>query len=85
MQVYKVYTIYDSKTQSYSKPFYSITRGSAIRSFQSVTADPSTDINRYPQDFALFELGSYNDSTSQFVLHAAPEHIGLACDLAPPA
>jgi len=78
--LHKIYTVRDSKTEAYLQPFFCLTRGQALRSFTEVCKDTNHNIGKYPEDFALFELGTYDDSTAVFNLHAQPENLGLAAE-----
>lgn len=76
----KIFTVYDSKAAAYLLPFYSENQQTAIRSFEGAVNDPDHQFNKFPQDFNLFELGSWNQSTAKFKLHKAPVHLGLAIE-----
>lgn len=56
-----MFAIYDSKTEAYSKPFYSLTKGEAIRTFQDAVNSPDSMFYKHPGDFTLFNIGSYDD------------------------
>ena len=78
--IYRVYTVYDSAAESYMQPFYLPSKGQAIRSFTDAVNDPSHAFSKYPDDYTLFELGSYDDSKAQFFLLSAPKSIGVAVE-----
>lgn len=73
----KVFSIYDSKVEAYMKPFFDQTKGSAIRAVTEAVNDSSTTFSKYPADFTLFELGTYDDSSAQFDLYSSPVSIGV--------
>lgn len=73
----KVFSIYDSKVEAFMRPFFEQTRGSAIRSVTEAVNDKSTSFSKYPADFTLFELGSFDDSNGQFTLLPTPVSCGL--------
>lgn len=73
-----IFAIYDSKSENYGRPFFVRTRGEAIRFFTEAANDRSTNIGKYPGDFTLFELGTYEDNTGIFTQHAAFINIGNA-------
>ena len=62
----KIFAIYDSKIKDFANPFYLHHEGEAIRGFTEIVNDPSTKLNKYPEDFALFELGTYESTTAHF-------------------
>lgn len=65
----KVYSIYDQKAGIYNKPFYMINEQVATRSCIDLLDDPSTDLAKHPEDFTLYELGDYDDTSCTFELH----------------
>ena len=64
----KVFTVFDSKAEAYLQPFYGKSKGEAIRSFIEAANDKQSQIGKYPEDFTLFDLGEFDDSTSRFNL-----------------
>lgn len=73
----KMFVIYDSKTEAYLTPFFMPSKGDAIRALSSLVADVSHNFGKYPEDFTLFEIGSWNNSDCKFVLHEAKHSIGV--------
>lgn len=63
-----VYSVYDSKAEAYLQPFYMQSEGQAIRSFGEVANNKEHSIGKYPEDFTLFHLGYFDDSTCDFEL-----------------
>jgi len=82
--ILKVYTVYDSKAEAYLQPFFSQSKGVAIRSFQEAVRDEKSNISKYPEDFTLFELGEYDDANSKFNLHNTPQSLGVAVEFLTP-
>jgi len=76
----RVYTVYDSKTEAYMPPFFQPAKGAALRLFSDSVNDVNHTFNKHPSDFTLFELGTYDDSTAQFVTHSTPISLGLALE-----
>lgn len=64
----QVFTVYDSKTETYFQPFYSQTMGAAMRSFEEACNDTEHQFYKYAEDFTLFKLGIYDDQTAEFQL-----------------
>jgi len=71
----ELYTIYDSKAQVHNKPFYQQNRAVAIRTCTSLANDPSGEIMKNPEDYALFYLGTYDDTNASFSLAEPFEHV----------
>jgi len=86
----KMYTIYDSKAGFYNRPFTARTKGEALRLFQQAANDKTTQIGEYPEDFILFEIGSFDDLTgnlaheSHISLGKAIDYVRLNQTIAPP-
>lgn len=59
----KAFSIYDVKAEIYSPPFFVNTVGLAIRMFTDLVNDGESRIAKYPADFTLFEIGSFDDSS----------------------
>lgn len=70
----KVYSIRDAKIESYGPPFFCRAKGEAIRMFQDLLNDGQSLPSKYPGDFDLYEIGTYDDATG--VLAAVPH---VAC------
>lgn len=77
---FKIFTVYDCKAQNYLQPFFCRSTGEAVRSFTEIANDPKSQIGKYPVDFTLFELGSFDDNTADFVIFNTPVSLGLAND-----
>lgn len=82
--IQKLFTVYDSKAETYLQPFCAPTKGIAIRSFQDSVRDTSSNLHKYPEDFTLFELGSYDQSKATFSLHPSPQSVGVAIEFLEP-
>lgn len=78
--IYRIFSVYDSKVEAFMKPFYCVSKGEAIRSFSEIANDKTSSIGKYPEDFALFDLGSFDDSCATFECGLVPVSIGLAIE-----
>lgn len=63
--IINIYSVKDSKAQTYGNPFYAVNNGTAIRSFEQAASDPSTTISQYPGDFALYQIGCFDDESGE--------------------
>lgn len=79
-QLDKIFVIKDEKSLSYGPPFTSMTRGSAIRDIQEGLSKGHAIWARHPQDFALYEIGSYSPSTGEILLYDQKNCLGLMQD-----
>lgn len=60
--ILKAFAVYDVKAEVYGRPFFLATKGLAIRSFADAAQDKNLDIGKYPSDYTLFEIGTFDDS-----------------------
>lgn len=65
MKMY-VMTVYDKAVNAYLPPFYARAMGEAIRSFTEACADKNSNFSKYPLDFTLMSLGTFDDSNGTF-------------------
>lgn len=73
----KIFTIYDSKVDTYLQPFFMRTVGEVERSLGSLVSDPEHNFCKYAEDFTLFELGTFNEDTAEINLLNTPHSISL--------
>ncbi|AXH77266.1 MAG: nonstructural protein [Microviridae sp.] len=73
----KCFSVYDSKAQVFSNPFFSLTTMTALRDFQSAALDSNTQIAQYPEDFVLYEIGAFDDEKGTLV-SCLPVNLGTA-------
>lgn len=78
----RLYSIRDSKTGIYHKPWYSLNNEDAERGFKTVVNNPkSENIHDFPEDFDLFFLGTYDDNTGLVTPEPTPIHVQKAIHL----
>lgn len=74
----KIFTIYDKKSLIYGNPFYNMQIGQAERTFSQAINDSSNPNNllaKYPTDFELYEIGSFDANTGQITPLEKPNFI----------
>lgn len=76
----KVYSIFDEKALAYARPFYFSHHGEATRAFQTVVKDKGSDIGKYPSDYKLYCLGSFDNVSGKFEAQKEPLFICNALD-----
>lgn len=59
----KAYSIFDKKAGTYSQPFFCVSQGVAIRQLMDLVRDSRTTVSEYPDDFALYQVGDFDDVT----------------------
>jgi len=60
--IHKIYSIFDSKAEAYSLPFYYQHEGQALRTFSDWVNDPNTPYGKHPEDYTMFEIGTYDEN-----------------------
>lgn len=73
-------TVLDSKSAIYSAPFSSINRQTAMRDFAHAAQEPNSQMAKFPEDFRLYALGSFDDNTGQITMFDSPEYLIAALD-----
>ena len=65
----KLFTLYDSKSQTYTAPTLHKTNAEAKRSFAGAVnaGDKGGVIAAHPADFTLFEIGTWDDENCSLV------------------
>jgi len=77
----KMYTVYDSKSEVYTNPFYFRNKGECIRSFTETVNDGQSTFSKYPSDFTLFEIADFDEFTGSIKLHSAKISICTALEM----
>lgn len=60
------FSVYDKKVGAFMPPFFVRSRGEAIRSFGDACNGAQAPFGRHGEDFALFQLGHFDDATGLF-------------------
>lgn len=76
----KMFCVYDSKVESYMHPMFFQHRGEMLRAWSEAVNDPKTQFCRYPSDFTLFEIGSYDERSGEVKMLDAKLSLGLALE-----
>lgn len=61
--IHKIYSVYDTKAEVYSLPYYMNNEPSAIRTFSDWVNNKETPYGKHPEDYILFSCGELDDST----------------------
>ncbi|WNK12742.1 MAG: nonstructural protein [Microvirus sp.] len=78
---YQIFAIRDSAVEAFMVPMFFPSKGAAIRAFGDEVQRNATDnnLNKHPQDFAMYEIGKYNDQDGVFETKL-PTIVSLATD-----
>lgn len=60
------YSIYDTASGVYMRPFFLEADGQAIRAFSDMAVDAEHDIGRHPEDYSLCRIGIFDNNKGQF-------------------
>lgn len=61
--IHKIYAVFDSKAGTYTPPFFQHQEAMAIRTFGDCCNDTGHTFGKHPEDYTLFNLGIYDDTT----------------------
>lgn len=62
---YLAFTIKDEKANSFNLPIFFNNTDLAVRAFSDILLNPATVVSKHPQDFTLYQLGTFNDLNGQ--------------------
>lgn len=70
----------DQKADVYGRPFFVQTEGVAIRNFSDevLKDDENNPLNKHPEDFSLYTVGTYNDADGSLMGMNAPKLLIMA-------
>jgi len=79
-----VVSVFDNAAAAYGRPVFVAARGQAVRSFtdEIQRTDASNEMAKHPEDFELYELGVFDDSTGRFSAQSDPTLLVRGKDLA---
>lgn len=72
--------IYDTKAQAFQPPFFARTEEVAIRWFHHQIGDIQSDLSKYPADYNLIRLGTFDDVNAKFEIET-PRTIALGLSI----
>lgn len=71
----RIYSVRDAKSEAFMQHQCFPTKGVAIRAFTEGVNTADTPFNKNPEDYALFEFGTFDDLSGKFDLHDQPLHV----------
>ncbi len=74
----EIFAVYDSKAEVYSTPMFMRNKGEALRSWADICNDDKAVYNKHPQDYSLFHIGTFSETTGEIIPLATPSSLGLA-------
>lgn len=71
------YAILDLKSQTYNQPYFLSGDGVAMRQLHMIANDPESMVSKYPNDYRLFRVGTFNIKTGEIA-----SELNYICDAA---
>lgn len=62
-----VFSVLDKAVGAFLQPFFSRSKGEAIRSFTDAAGRPDEPFMKHPDDFVLYFIGEFDDSSGLFL------------------
>lgn len=63
-----IVTLKDDKLEIYNQPAFIRNKGEAARMMEEILADGKSPLLRYPRDFALYEIGEWDEDTGKITV-----------------
>lgn len=73
-----MFSVYDSKAKAFLPPFFMGNDNLAKRVFSDCANDEKHMFSKHPEDYNLFCLGTFEDTTGMVEVHAQAQNLGLA-------
>lgn len=65
--IHQLFSIYDNKSRAFQAPFVHSNESTALRALAgSIGERPGDMLAKYPEDFELFYLGTFDDNTGEY-------------------
>lgn len=74
--LHKIYSIHDKKAEAYLPPFFLHSQGMAIRAFSDLVKQEKHPFHLHPEDYTLFEIGEYDDTSGRITPNESPNSLG---------
>jgi hypothetical protein len=74
----QVYAVYDTKAEAFGQPFFMNADGIAVRSFIEACKNENGEFIKYPNDFTMYQIGTYDDSNACLTYNKPKELITAA-------
>jgi len=73
--LYTIVSVYDAKAQAFGRPAFVGTVPLAVRSFDDEVnrKDENNQMNQHPEDFSLYDMGTFDDTSGVFSSHNPPK------------
>lgn len=75
-----VFSIFDSKAENFNNPIFLPAVGQATRLFGDQVNDETSPFNKHPEDYTLFQIGTYDPMSGKLEPLTTPISLGLAIE-----
>lgn len=79
--IFRLLAIHDRALDAFQQPFTVRALGEGIRAFQDAVNDSNTAMHKHPDDYDLYEIGTYDDHTAKIDQHDKPQQIAIGKQL----
>lgn len=76
----KMFSIHDSKAESYMPPIYFKTPAEAIRAFSASCQETESNLYKFSSDYTLVELGEFDETSASIATHNVPRILANASE-----
>lgn len=74
----KIFCMLDTKAGVFIQPFAETSTVAALRGFEVAVNEGKSTFARFPDDFCLMELATFDQQTGELVPHVSPQNLGSA-------
>lgn len=75
-----MFSIYDSACEAFMPPFVQRAKGEAVRTFAHMAKNPESFISKRPDQFTLFLIGEFDETSCFIEVYEAKESLGTALE-----
>lgn len=75
----KMFSVYDSAVEAYIRPMFLPSVGLALRGFTEAVNGNDPEMTKYPSQYVLFDVGTFDDSSCTFTTHT-PVSLGVGSE-----
>lgn len=76
----KLFAVRDVKSESYGAPLSIVNTAMALRGFTDACCAPGSELAKYPNDYMLYELGTWEPNSGEIVGHKHPIFVKSASE-----
>jgi len=76
----KMYAIFDKKMNFYGSPFFTKHQVEMMRSLSQVVKDPNSNLSKFHKDFAVYQIGEFDDNTGKVSTEGFPLKVAEVTD-----